>query len=273
MLGYLNRVQSSRRLEREAKRNVEVMWLTGRLAPDFKTIAEFRKNNDLAIQSVCANFVEVCADLGLFKYVAAAIDGAKFKAVNSRDRNFTRGKLKRRMEQITESIHRYLEALDAADLQDGPRGEKKVARLTDKIAAMRARLVELKEIEPRVHEAPDQQISLTDPDSRAMATNMRGASVVGYNVQAAVDSEHHLIVAHRVTNVVVDRTLLAPMAAKAKEAMQIETLEALADRGYYSGDQLLACKRIGVKAYVPKAADIERESRWLVRQGRLRLSA
>lgn len=252
LYGYFNRVQSSRRLEREAKRNVEVMWLTGRLAPDFKTIADFRKNNGAAIQAVCAKFVEVCVDLGMFKHAVAAIDGAKFKAVNSRDRNFTRGKLKRRMEQITESIGRYLEALDVADLQDGPVAEEKVAWLTDKVAAMRARLAELQEIEKRVHEAPDQQISLTDPDSRAMATNMRGASTVGYNVQAAVDTEHHLIVAHQVTNVVVDRALLAPMAAKAKDVMRAETLEALADRGYYSGEQLLACEQIGVKPYVPK---------------------
>ncbi len=228
------------------------MWLTGRLAPDFKTISDFRKDNGPAIQGVCAKFVEVCVDLGMFKRAVTAIDGAKFKAVNSRDRNFTRGKLKRRMEQITESIGRYLEALNVADLQDGPGADEKVARLTDKVAAMRARLAELQEIEKRVHEAPDQQISLTDPDSRAMATNMRGASTVGYNVQAAVDTAHHLIVAHQVTNVVVDRTLLAPMAAKAKAVMRIETLEALADRGYYSGEQLLACEQIGVKPYVPK---------------------
>lgn len=252
LYGYLNRVQSSRRLEREANRNVEVMWLTGRLVPDFKTIADFRKNNGAAIQSVCAKFVEICAGIGLFRHAVAAIDGAKFKAVNSRDRNFTRGKLKRRMEQVTESIGRYLEALDAADLQDGARAEEKVARLTDKISAMRARLVELAELEKKVHEAPDLQISLTDPDARAMATNMRGASVVGYNVQAAVDTEHHLIVAHEVTNVVVDRTLLGRMGAKAKEAMRVEKLDALADRGYYSGEQLLACETIGVKPFVPK---------------------
>ena len=252
LYGYLNRVQSSRRLEREAKRNVEVMWLTGRLTPDFKTIADFRKNNGPAIQAVCAKFVDVCADLGMFKHAVAAIDGAKFKAVNSRDRNFTRGKLKRRMEQITDSIGRYLEALDVADLQDGPAADEKVARLTDKVAAMRTRLAELKEIEKQVHEAPDQQISLTDPDARAMATNMRGVSTVGYNVQAAVDTEHHLIIAHEVTNVVVDRTLLAPMAAKAKAVMRADALDALADRGYYSGEQLLACEQIGVKPYVPK---------------------
>jgi len=228
------------------------MWLTGRLAPDFKTIADFRKNNGAAIQSVCARFVGLCVDIGMFKNAVTAIDGAKFKAVNSRDRNFTRGKLKRRLEQVAESIGRYLEALDVADLQEGPGAEDKVARLTDKIAAMRTRLAELKEIEQRVHEAPDHQISLTDPDSRAMATNMRGASVVGYNVQAAVDTEHHMIVAHEVTNVVVDRTLLAPMAAKAKDVLRCETLDALADRGYYSGEQLLACETIGVKPFAPK---------------------
>lgn len=252
LYGYLNRIQSSRRLEREAKRNIEVMWLTQRLAPDFKTIADFRKDNGAAIQSVCARFVEICADLGLFRHAVAAIDGAKFKAVNSRDRNFTRGKLKRRMEQIVESIDRYLKALDAADLQEGERADEKVARLTSKIAAMRVRLAELKAIEQQVHDAPDRQISMTDPDARAMATSMRGAGVVGYNVQAAVDAEHHLIVAHEVTNVVIDKTLLAPMAAKAKQAMRTEKLEAFADRGYFSSDQLLECDKIGVTPYVPK---------------------
>ena len=190
--------------------------------------------------------------IGLFKHAVAAIDGAKFKAVNSRDRNFTRGKLKRRMEQITASIARYLEAIEKADLQDDGRTDEKVAHLAERIAAMRARLAELKELETKVHEAPGNQVSLTDPDSRAMATNMRGASVVGYNVQAAVDTEHHLIVAHEVTNVVVDKTLRAPIAAKAKAAMQIDELTALADRGYYSGEQLLECEKIGVTPFVPK---------------------
>ena len=252
LYGYLNRVQSSRRLEREAQRNIEVMWLTRRLAPDFKTIADFRKNNGAAIQSVCARFIEICASIGLFRHAVAAIDGAKFKAVNSRDRNFTRGKLKRRMEQIAASIDRYLTALDAADVQDGEQAEEKVTRLRDRIAAMRTRLAELKELEQRVEDAPDKQISLTDPDARAMATNMRGASVVGYNVQAAVDTEHHLIVAHQVTNIVVDRALLAPMAEQARDAMGAEHLDAYADRGYFSGEQLLACEKIGVTPWVPK---------------------
>lgn len=252
LYGYLNRIQSSRRLEREANRNVELMWLTGRLAPDFKTIADFRKDNGAAIQAVCAQFIAICGQIGLFNHAVAAIDGAKFKAVNSRDRNFTRGKLKRRMEQISESIERYLQALDAADVQEGDRAEAKSARLTDKIAAMRARLGELQQLEAQVLNAPDLQISLTDPDARAMATNMRGASVVGYNVQAAVDAEHHLIVAHEVTNVVVDRNLLAPMAEKTKAAMGVEHLEALADRGYFSGEQIRACEQIGVTPLVPK---------------------
>jgi len=156
------------------------------------------------------------------------------------------------MEQITASIGRYLEAIDAADLQEGERAEEKVTRLVDRVAAMRTRLAELRDLEQQVREAPNKQISLTDPDSRAMATNMRGASIVGYNVQAAVDTEHHLIVAHEVTNVVVDRTLLAPMAAKAKSAMRTETIEAFADRGYFSGEQLLACEKIGVTPFVPK---------------------
>lgn len=252
LYGYLNRIQSSRRLEREANRNVELMWLTGRLAPDFKTIADFRKDNGPAIQTACTQFIAICSELGLFAHAVAAIDGAKFKAVNSRDRNFTRGKLKRRLEQIAASIERYLQSLDAADLQEGERAEAKAARLKDKIAAMRTRLSELQQLEAQVQEAPDQQISLTDPDARAMATNMRGAGVVGYNVQAAVDTEHHLIVAHEVTNVVIDRTLLAPMAQKAKDAMGVEKLQALADRGYFSGEQILACEGIGVTPLVPK---------------------
>jgi transposase len=250
--GYLNRIQSSRRLEREAGRNIELMWLTGRLAPDFKTIADFRRQNADAIRAVCAQFIVVCGQLGLFSHAVAAIDGAKFKAVNSRDRNFTRGKLKRRIEQVEASIERYLQSLEAADLQEGAHAEAKATRLRDKIAAMKAKLLELKRLETVVQEAPDRQISLTDPDARAMATSMRGSGVVGYNVQAAVDTEHHLIVAHDVTNVVLDRTMLAPMARLAKEAMGVDKIDVLADRGYFSGEEVLACEAIGATPYVPK---------------------
>lgn len=252
LYGYLNRVQSSRRLEREAQRNIEVMWLTGRLAPDFKTIADFRKDNGPAIQAVCAQFIVICRDLGLFARAVAAIDGAKFKGVNAREKNFTKGKLKRRLGQVEASIARYLQTLDAADLQEGDVAEAKVAHLKDKIAAMKAQLGKLKQIEKDVLAAPDQQISLTDPDARAMATNLRGAGVVGYNVQTAVDTEHHLILAHEVTNVVLDRKLLSFMAKKAREALATEELDVLADRGYFSGEEILACEAIGVTPYVPK---------------------
>lgn len=252
LYGYLNRIQSSRRLEREARRNLELMWLTGRLAPDFKTIADFRKDNGPAIRAACARFIGLCRDLGLFARAVAAIDGAKFKAVNARDRNFTKGKLKRRIGQVEQSIERYLQSLDAADLQDGDVAEAKVERLKEKVAAMKAKLEQLKETEAKVLATPDQQISLTDPDARAMATSMRGSGVVGYNVQIAVDTEHHLVVAHEVTNTVVDRTLLSPMARQAKAAMGAERIDVLADRGYFSGEEILACEAIDVTPYVPK---------------------
>lgn len=252
LYGYLNRIQSSRRLEREARRNLELMWLTGRLAPDFKTIADFRKDNGPAIRAACARFIGLCRDLGLFARAVAAIDGAKFKAINARDRNFTKGKLKRRIGQVEQSIERYLQSLDAADLQDGDVAEAKAERLKEKVAAMKAKLEQLKETEAKVLATPDQQISLTDPDARAMATSMRGSGVVGYNVQIAVDTEHHLIVAHEVTNTVVDRTLLSPMARQAKAAMGAERIDVLADRGYFSGEEILACEAIDVSPYVPK---------------------
>jgi transposase len=252
LYGYLNRIQSSRRLEREARRNLELMWLTGRLAPDFKTIADFRKDNGPAIRTACARFIGLCRDLGLFARAVAAIDGAKFKAVNARDRNFTKGKLKRRIGQVEQSIERYLQSLDAADLQEGDVAEAKAERLKEKVAAMKAKLEQLKETEAKVLATPDQQISLTDPDARAMATSMRGSGVVGYNVQIAVDTEHHLVVAHEVTNTVVDRTLLSPMAGQAKAAMGAERIDVLADRGYFSGEEILACEAINVTAYVPK---------------------
>lgn len=193
LYGYLNRIQSSRRLEREALRNVELMWLTGRLAPDFKTIADFRRDNGPSIRAACARFILICRQQGLFAHAIAAIDGSKFKGVNARERNFTKGKLKRRVEQVEESIGRYLSALDAADLQEGDIAQAKAARLKEKIASMKQQLERLKDLRTDVLAAPDQQISLTDPDARAMATSMRGSGVVGYNVQAAVDTEHHLI--------------------------------------------------------------------------------
>jgi len=248
--GYLNRVQSSRRLEREAQRNVELMWLTERLAPDFKTIADFRKDNGVAIRLVCREFVMLCRKLNLFANAFVAIDGSKFKAVNNRDRNFTKAKMKRRLQQIDESIVRYLGQMASADRQEA--SEDKSQRLEDKIAALKKEMARLKKLEARMLESPGQQISLTDPDARSMATSGRGTGMVGYNVQTAVDAKHHLIVAHEVTNVGHDRTQLANMAQQAKAAMATVELSVVADRGYFKGEEILACDEAGITTYLPK---------------------
>lgn len=250
--GYLNRVQSSRRLEREAQRNVELMWLTGRLAPDFKTIADFRKNNGEAIRLVCREFVMLCRKLELFTDAFVAIDGSKFKAVNNRDRNFTKAKLKRRLQQIDESIERYLGQIASADRQETSMAKHKTQRLEDKIAALKKEMARLKKLEVRMLQSSDQQISLTDPDARSMATSGRGTGMVGYNVQTAVDAKHHLIVAHEVTNVGHDRTQLSNMAKLAKQTIESEALDVVADRGYFKGEEIRACEEAGITTYLPK---------------------
>jgi transposase len=250
--GYLNQVASSRRLEREAGRNVELMWLTGRLAPDFKTIADFRKDNGPAIRAACRQFVELCRRVGLFTLQVAAIDGSKFKAVNARDKNFTPAKLKARMEQVEASIARYLAALETADRQEGELAQAKSERLAEKIARLREQMAGLKAMAPVIEATPDRQVSLTDPDARSMTTSGGARGVVGYNVQAAVEAEHHLIVAHEVTNVGHDRGALAHMAGEAKAAMGAGSLDVLADRGYFDGEEVLACEALGATPYVPK---------------------
>ena len=251
--GYLNRVQSSRRLEREAARNVELMWLTGRLVPDHKTIADFRKDNGSAIRQVCTRFVALCRELGLLSGTSVAIDGSKFKAVNNRDRNFTRAKIERRRAQIEESVARYLRQLDTADRQEPSEVlAAKTSRLREKIAKLGEQMHRLAAIEAQMLAAPDQQVSLTDPDARSMATSGRGSGVVGYNVQVAVETEHHLIVAHAVTNVGSDRAQLASIAKQAKAALHAERLDAVADRGYFKGEEILACEQAGIAVTLPK---------------------
>ncbi len=251
--GYLNRVQSSRRLEREAVRNVEVMWLTGRLVPDHKTIADFRKDNGAAIRKVCTRFVALCREMGLLSAASVAIDGSKFKAVNNRDRNFTRAKMERRRAQIEASVARYLQQLDTADRQEPSDAiSTKTTHLKEKIAKLGEEMKRLAVIEAQMLSAPDQQVSLTDPDARSMATSGRGSGVVGYNVQVAVETEHHLIVAHEVTNVGSDRSQLAAMAKEAKAVLQTERLDAVADRGYFNGEEILACEQAGIAVLLPK---------------------
>jgi len=250
--GYLNRVQSSRRLEREAQRNVELMWLTERLAPDFKTIADFRKDNGKAIQKVCREFVLICRKLELFTDAFVAIDGSKFKAVNNRDRNFTKAKMKRRLQQIDESIARYLSQVASADRQDTQVAKQTSERLQDKITKLKNEVKRLTALEKEMLSRPDQQISLTDPDARSMATSGRGTGMVGYNVQTAVDTKHHMIVTHEVTNTGHDRTSLNSTAVSAKEVIGVDTIEVVADRGYYSGTEILDCELAKITTYIPR---------------------
>jgi transposase len=250
--GYLNRVPSSRRLERECQRNIEMIWLTGQLAPDFKTIADFRKDNGKAIREVCREFVGLCRKLGLLSVASVAIDGSKFKAVNARDKNFTEAKMKRRLGRIDESIARYLSQLETADRHGDAVPEAKTARLKSKIEKLKEEIVRLNAINAEMMKSEDKQVSLTDPDARSMATSGKDTGIVGYNAQIAVDTQHHLIVAHEVTNVGTDRHQLANMAEQARDEMAVETLDAVADRGYFSGKEILECENAGISVTLPK---------------------
>jgi transposase len=250
--GYLNRIQSSRRLERETQRNVELIWLTGRLSPDFKTIADFRRDNGKGIKRACREFVVLCRKLSLFSEAIVAIDGSKFKAVNNRDKNFTAGKLKARMQHLEESIARYLGDLDRADREPTPVNEARSQHLKQKIETIRSHLKTLAHRSEQLAQMPDGQLSLTDPDARSITSVARGAGIVGYNVQVAVEARHHLIVTHDVTNAGNDRHQLASMAKQAREEIGGDQLMALADRGYFSGEEILECERAGINALVPK---------------------
>ena len=251
--GYLNRIQSSRRLERETQRNVEVMWLSGRLTPDFKTFADFRRDNGAAIQKACSQFIVMCRRVGLFSESVVAIDSSKFKAVNTGDRAFTERKLEARLAQLDESVARYLAELDRADREPALVPEARVAHINQKIRDVRAQMRRLNDIGQRLRQSEEKQVCLTDPDARCMASRGRDTPMVGYNVQTAVDMQHHLIVAHEVTNVGHDRQSLAPMAKQARKAIGSRNLTAFADRGYFNGEQILKCDQAGIVAYVPKS--------------------
>lgn len=253
--GYLNRILSSRRLEREAGRNVEVMWLTGRLVPDHKTIADFRRDNGAGIRKVCAQFVELCRRIGTLKGDCVAIDGSKFKAVNNRDRNFTKGKIASRLAHLEADVERYITEMVRIDRQEeGETREVKVAHLSRRYGRIRQEIDRLKAMGRALVDAPDGQISLTDPDARAMATSARHSGMVGYNVQTAVDTETHIIVAHGVINQGFDRDQLSPMATAAKEALGRADLHAIADKGYFSGTEILACHAADITTTVPRPA-------------------
>jgi transposase len=251
--GYLNKIQSSRRLERETQRNVELMWLTNRLTPDFKTIADFRKDNGDAIKSVCRQFVMICRRLNLFADSLIAIDGSRFKAVNNRDRNYTKAKVKRRIEAINKSLDRYFSQLESFDRQDQQIPRVKTDHINKQIDALKRQMKQVQEIESIIDTAPGQQISLTDPDARAMSTNARSPGNVGYNLQTAVDTKHHLIVEHEVSMEMGDRQLLTKMSKKARDASGIEELEVIADRGYYRMEEIKDTVDAGITPYVPKS--------------------
>jgi transposase len=250
--GYLNRIQSSRRLEREAQRNVELIWLTGRLMPDFKTIADFRRDNGKAIRKVCAQFIMLCRKMNLFTEAMVAIDSSKFKAVNNRDRNFTKHKIKVRLEHLEEAIQQYLNELDRADRQAASVPASRVENLKERMATVKAEIKKIGQIGKQLEKSPDEQVSLTDPDARSMNSAGKGTGIVGYNVQTAVDTKNHMIVAHEVTNVGSDRSALTKMSEQAREATLLPNLTVLADRGYFSGEEIRRCEQAGFTPMVPK---------------------
>lgn len=251
--GYLNRIRSSRLLEKEAHRNVEVIWLTGRLAPDHKTIANFRRDNGKAVREVCRAFTRFCRELELFGGELVAIDGSKFKAVNNKGRNFTDRKLKRTMKDIDKKIDAYLQELDENDAKEPEERKLTAEELKEKIKTLRERMKKYKGFQKQMEESGETQISLTDPDSRSMPVGGGRTFDVAYNVQMSVDSKHKLILDHEVTNEVTDRSLLSQMSERAKEALGVEELDVLADMGYYDGQQVKDCTEAGITPYIPKA--------------------
>jgi transposase len=245
--GYLNRIQSSRRLEKESHRNVELMWLLERLKPDFKTIANFRKDNGKGIKNVCRKFVELCRQLNMFDDSAFAIDGSKFKAVNNKSKNYTPSKVQFNIDRVEKSIEKYLNQMDTKD-----RNEKDIHTTvsSSKLAWLQQRLVELKALEKEVNEHPDKQISQTDPDARLMKTHHMERKVC-YNVQSAVDTKHHLIVEHDVTNT-TDRGQLTLVAAQVQKTLGRKDITIIADKGYFSRNDIKETEDLGMTANVPQ---------------------
>jgi transposase len=250
LYGYLNRIRSSRRLEKEAARNLEVMWLIRKLRPDFKTIADFRKDNSGAIKRVCREFTLLCQQLDLFGGELVAIDGSKFQAVNSKGRNFSARKLKQVIEEIDAKIEAYLKHLDQRDVEEARVAVPRAAEMKEQLERWRERKQVYENCQQQLQQSGEKQISLTDPDSRKMS--MGHGSQIGYNVQVAVDAKHKLIVEHEVTTAVTDQGQLTLMAERAKRTLGVDRLEVLADMGYYDGAEVKKCEQQGIMAYIPK---------------------
>jgi transposase/IS5 family transposase len=248
--GYLNRTRSSRRLEAETHRNIEVIWLLRHLKPDFKTIADFRRINHKAFRPVFRQFVLLCRELDLFGKELLAVDGTRIKAVNNKDRNFTRASLTEFIRLADAKLDDYLQRLDHADAAETGTSGSRVENLAEKIAAVRGRRERCQEMLAELDRTGESQISLTDPDSRAMAAHTRVA--VGYNAQIAVDTKHKLIVEQQVTNQVLDMGLLTETAEPAKEILGVETIDVVADKGYFKIEDIEACEKAGMEPYVPR---------------------
>jgi transposase len=248
--GYLNRLRSSRLLERDCSRNLELLWLMRKLAPDFKTIADFRKDNAQAIKHVCRQFTMLCKRLDLFGGEFVAIDGSKFKAQNSKRRNFTREKLDKTIKEIDKKIQDYLSELNEADEQEADVKTPTADKLKEKIEQLRNRNLQHQAIQKQLEESGESQISLTDTDSRRMRVNQR--TDICYNLQTVVDSKHKLILEHEVTNEPTDQAQLSKMALRAKQMLGVGQLEVVADRGYYDGAEVKKCEQEGIRVYVAK---------------------
>ncbi len=253
LYGYLNRVRSSRRLERECHRNLEVIWLMRKLTPDFKTIADFRKVSVDQIQLVFREMVELCRKLGLLDPELVALDGSKFRAVNSLERHYSPQSLEVHRKLVDERLARYLKELDENDareaLEEDPFPDR-VKNLKEKIAALREKQRSLRELRTRMETTGEKEISLTDPDSRVVQS--RGGHMMGYNTQIAVEARNKIIVAYDVDNKASDHHQLAPMAARAKEALGVDRLRVVADKGFYDGEQTRRCVEAGITPYLPQ---------------------
>jgi len=248
--GYLNRVRSSRRLEAECHRNIEVIWLLRTLKPDFKTIADFRSDNRAAFRAVFRQFTLLCRELNLFGRELLAVDGTRIKAVNNKDRNFTKNSLEKFIKAVDKRLDEYLRRLDESDVEEAATGGSRTKNLAEKIEALREKRGRYGALLTELERSGESQISLTDPDSRAMAAHTKVA--VGYNIQVAVDAKNRMIVDQEVTNQVVDMGLLTQTAEPARAILEVETIDVVADRGYFKIEDIEACEKAGMTPYVPK---------------------
>lgn len=250
--GYINRVRSSRRLEAETHRNIEVIWLLRHLKPDFRTIADFRRVNRAAFRQVFREFAILCRQLDLFGRELLAVDGTRIKAVNNKDRNFTRASLVKFIREADEKLTDYMKRLDLgdADEEKASGSDGSDGGLAEKIAAIKGKRDRHKALLDGLERTGEDQISLTDPDARAMARMTKVG--VDYNVQLAVDTKHKMIAEQEVSNQVLDMGLLAPTAKAAMETLGVDRIEAVADRGYFKIEDIEACEAAGITAYVPK---------------------